>query len=65
MPMGLTSTHILTYREINVKETDLIDDAFGFNCDFTDVLSFIRKVRFDPGETVTNRLISKIRKHGQ
>jgi len=58
--MGLNSTHIITYREINVKDADLIEDAFGFNYDFNDVVSFLRKVRIEPGEALTKRLIDKI-----
>ena len=58
--MGLTSTQTVTYREINVKDADLIEDAFGFNCDFNDVVACLRKVRFEPGEAITKRLIDKI-----
>lgn len=58
--MGLTSTQIVTYREIDVKDADLIEDAFGFNCDFNDVVACLRKVRFEPGEAITKRLIDKI-----
>jgi hypothetical protein len=63
--MGLTSTQTVTYREINVKDADLIDDAFGFNCDFNDVVACLRKVRFEPGEDMTKRLIEKIRNLGR
>ncbi|MBI5008179.1 MAG: hypothetical protein HZB98_00660 [Bacteroidia bacterium] len=63
--MGLTSTQNVTYREINVKDADLIEDAFGFNCDFNDVVAFIRKVRFEPGEAITKRLIDNIKNIGQ
>jgi len=58
--MGLTSTQTVTYREIDVKDADLIEDAFGFNCDFNDVVACLRKVRFEPGEAITKRLIDKI-----
>jgi len=63
--MGLTSTQIVTYREINVKDADLIEDAFGFNYDFIDVVSFLRKVRIEPGEVLTKRLIDRIENYGR
>ena len=63
--MGLTSTQTVTYREINVKDTDLIEDAFGFNCDFYDVVACLRRVRFEPGEAITKRLLDKIGDLGQ
>lgn len=63
--MGLTSTQIVTYREINVKDADLIEDAFGINCDFNDVVGFLRKVRFEPGDALTKRLIDKIENYGR
>ncbi|MBK9389939.1 MAG: hypothetical protein IPN68_07015 [Bacteroidetes bacterium] len=63
--MGLTSTQNVTYREINVKDADLIEDAFGFNYDFNDVVGLLRKVRFEPGEALTKRLIDKIENYGR
>jgi hypothetical protein len=63
--MGLTSTQTVTYREINVKDADLIEDAFGFNCDFNDVIALLRKVRFEPGEDLTKRLKDKIASFGR
>jgi hypothetical protein len=63
--MGLTSTQTITYREINVKDADLIEDAFGFNCDFNDVVSLLRKIRIEPGDDMTTRLIDKIGNFGR
>ncbi len=60
-PMGLTSTHFISYQDINVEDADLIEDAFGFNSDFNDVIALLRKIRFDPGEDLTKSLIDKIR----
>lgn len=60
-PMGLTSTHFVSYNEINVDETDLIDDAWGFNNDFHDVISLLRMFRIEPGDELTKKLIDKIK----
>jgi hypothetical protein len=60
-PMGLNSTPFISYHEINVDNTDLIEDAWGFNSDFYDVTSFLRMFRIEPGELLTNKLINKIR----
>ena len=59
--MGLNSTHYLSYREIKLKDTDLIEDAFGFEYDFNDVITALRKLKSEPGETLTNRLIIKLK----
>ena len=58
--MGIISTPFITYREINVKETDLFEDAFGLNYEFHDVICLLRKVRMTPSKKVTKRLIEKI-----
>jgi hypothetical protein len=60
--MGLTSTPFISYHEINVKETDLFEDAWGFNSDFCDVISFLGKIDSDPGNQLTDRLIAMISK---
>lgn len=59
--MGLISTHYLTYRDINVTDADLIEDAFGFEHEFNDVFFLLRKFRIEPEATVTRELIEKIK----
>lgn len=61
MPMGLISTHYFSYHEIDVTDTDLIEDAFGLNCDFHDVIALFRETSYAPGEALTKRLIGNIR----
>lgn len=61
--MGLTSTHFISYHEINVEDIDLIEDAWGFNNDYHDVILLLRMFRIEPGEGLTNKLIDKIRTH--
>ncbi len=61
-PMGLTSTQFISYHEINVKSLDLIEDAWGLNYQFMDVIALLRNVETKPGEGLTDNLIGKIRK---
>jgi len=60
--MGLTSTPFVSYHEINVEETDLFEDAWGFNSGFDDVISFLGKIDSYPGNELTARLIGVISK---
>jgi hypothetical protein len=60
--MGLTSTPFVSYHEINVEETDLFEDAWGFNSDFYDVISFLGRIDSDPGNQLTARIIGEISK---
>jgi len=63
MPMGLTSTQFLSYREIRVEDADLIEDAFGFNQEFKDVIALLRKTSFETGDELTKRLIGRLREN--
>lgn len=60
-PMVLTSTPYLSYHEINVKETDLLEDAWGLNSDFSDVIQFIGEYNPEPGNQLIYSLIELVR----
>lgn len=62
-PMGITSTPFVSYHEIYVEETDLFEDAWGFNTEFSDMISFLGRIDSDPGNILTARLIEEISKH--
>jgi hypothetical protein len=62
-PMGITSTHFISYREINVKNLDLIEDAWGLNAQFADVMALLRQAEACRVERLTDKLIDRIRKH--
>ena len=62
-PMGINSTHFISYREINVKNLDLIEDAWGLNARFADVMALLRQAQAGRVEGLTEKLIDKIRKH--
>ena len=61
--MGLTSTQFISYRDIRVEDADLIEDAFGFNQEFNDLISFFRVTDFEAGEELTARLIGRLREN--
>jgi hypothetical protein len=63
MPMGLNSTRFVSYHDIKVKDTDLIEDAWGLNAQFRDVIDLLRCIKAVPEGDLTEKLIDKIRKH--
>jgi len=63
MPMGLTATHFISYHDINVKDVDLIEDAWGLNTRFCDVIDLLSHFKTAPEKGLTDKLIDKIRKH--
>jgi hypothetical protein len=60
--MVSTSTPFITYREINVEETDLYDDAWGFSIEFQDVISQLVEVDTSPCDRMAGQLISQLDK---
>jgi hypothetical protein len=62
-PMGLNSTRFLSYQDIKVKDIDLIEDAWGLNARFCDVIDLLHYVKITPEKNLTEKLIDKIRKH--
>jgi hypothetical protein len=61
-PMVIISTPFITYQDIKVEEADLIEDAWGFNSEFYDVIALLRQVNPEPERCLTTSLIKKIRK---
>jgi hypothetical protein len=60
--MVLISTPFITFQDIEVKEIDLIEDAWGFNSEFCDVIDLLRQVNPVPERSLTRSLIKKIRR---
>jgi hypothetical protein len=63
-PMGLISTHLLSYRDINTSRIDLLDDAWGFYPQFSDVIDILKVLKPVPDSRLTRQLIEKTRKKG-
>ena len=61
-PMELISTQFITFREIKVEEVDLIEDAWGIDSEFCDVIDLLRQIEPVPERCLTTNLIKKIRK---
>ena len=61
-PMGLNSTQFISYHNINVNDIDLIEDAWGLNYEFCDVVDFLKQIKPVPERALTKRLIERIRK---
>ena len=62
-PMGINSTPLISYRDIDVDKIDLYEDAWGFNSQFCEVMSLLSLVKAAPGRRVTKRLIKRIRQN--
>ena len=62
-PMELNFTHFISYHDINVKDADLIEDAWGLNARFCDVIDLLHCLKTEPERDLTEKLIDKIRKH--
>lgn len=60
--MDLNSTPFLSYRQIKTDNVDLIEDAFGIDCQFSDVIGILNQVKPVLGKRLTSRLIRNIRK---
>jgi hypothetical protein len=61
-PMGLKSTPFISYHEIDVEEIDLIEDAWGLNPEFCDVIELLESLKVVAPGDVTMNLIEKVRK---
>ena len=59
--MGLTSTPYLSYHEINVNETDLLEDAWGLDSQYSDVIQFLGEYKPEPGKELISSLIELVR----
>jgi hypothetical protein len=60
--MVLFSTQFITFRDIKVEDIDLIEDAWGLNTEFCDVIDLLRHIDPVPERSLTTTLIKRIRK---
>ena len=61
-PMVYNSTPFISYHDINLKDIDLVEDAYGFNSEFYDVICALGLIKSIPDKSLTRTLIDKIRK---
>jgi hypothetical protein len=62
-PMDLISTPFISYHDIKVNDLDLLEDAWGINSEFSDVIKLLDQIKPVPGKRLSKRLIDEIRKH--
>jgi hypothetical protein len=60
-PMGLISTPFISYHEIDVRETDILDDAWGLNTGYSDVIQLLGEYKPEPGNELISSLIELTR----
>ncbi len=60
-PMGLKSTHFISYQDIDVDEIDLFGDAWGFDSEFSDVIELLGRLKSDPYDKLTAKLMGRIK----
>ncbi len=61
-PMGSNSTPFISYNDIRTDEIDIIEDAFGLNSEFYDVITLLKLIKSAPRKSLTATLINRIRK---
>ncbi len=62
-PMVYNSTPFISYHDIKVENTDLIEDAYGLNSEYYDVINLLGLIKCVPGKRLTGKLINIIRKN--
>jgi hypothetical protein len=60
-PMGLNSTHFISYRDIKTENIDLYEDAWGLSSEYYDVIDLLTLAKPEPSKRLTKKLIEKIR----
>lgn len=60
--MDFNSTQFISYSKIDVDEIDLYEDAYGLNTEFIDVMEFLGGLKAEPGKSLTDELIWKVKR---
>lgn len=58
--MDLKFTPFITYRNINVDDVDIFEDALGLNTEFKDVIEALGRLNVVPGKRLILELMEKI-----
>ena len=61
-PMDLISTPFITFSNIKVENIDLIEDAWGLNSEFYDVIDMLDLIKAEPERCLTRNLMKKLRR---
>ncbi len=60
-PMGIIFTPFISYHEIKVQDADLLEDAWGLNSGFSDVIRFLGEYKPEPRDKLISSLIEAVR----
>jgi hypothetical protein len=60
-PMGINSTPFISYCDIDVRKTDLLENAWAFDSVDRDVIRFLGQYKPEPDEKLISSLIELIR----
>jgi hypothetical protein len=60
-PMEIISTPYISYDEIDIKGTDLLEDAWGMNSTYGAVIRFLGEYKPEPGAQLISSLIETVR----
>lgn len=58
--MDLNFTPFISYRNINVDDVDIFEDALGLNTEFKDVIEALGQLNVVPGKRLILELMEKI-----
>lgn len=58
--MGFTFTPFISYHDIDLNDTDLFEDAWGLNSEFSDVIQYLGRYKPEPKKELTDHLIELI-----
>ena len=61
--MDLKFTPFISYRNINVDDVDIFEDALGLNTEFKDVIEALGQLKVVPGKHLIMELMDKISSH--
>ena len=61
--MDLKFTPFISYRNINVDDVDIFEDALGLNTEFKDVIEALGQLKVVPGNDLIMELMEKISSH--
>ncbi len=60
-PMGYNSTQSISYRDINVDDIDIYEDAWGLYSQYHDVIEILDKLTPAVSRRLTRKLIAAVR----
>ena len=60
MPMEKNFTRFLSYSDISVIGTDILEDAFCSDIDYRAIRELLLRVEYEPSPVIVKKLLEKI-----